>query len=52
MVDGVKGGRDIKEAKAGDLLMRDGRDKFIVERSEKCFGGVLFSKAGLVWVKE
>ena len=34
MVNGVEGCRNIKEAQTGDLLMRDGRNKFIVEGSE------------------
>ena len=38
MVDDVKGCRNVKKAETGDLLMRDGRDKFIVEGSEKGFG--------------
>lgn len=38
MVDDVKCCRNIKEAKAGDLLMRHGRNKFIAEGSEKVLG--------------
>jgi hypothetical protein len=38
VVNGVEGCRNIKEAQTGDLLMRNGRNKFIVEGSEKGFG--------------
>jgi hypothetical protein len=34
VIDGVKCGRDVKETEAGDLLMADGRDQFIVQRGE------------------
>ena len=34
MVDGVKSGRKIEEAKASDLLFADGSDGEIVEREE------------------
>ena len=37
MVDGVKGFRNIEEIETKDLLMRDGRSKFIVQGSEKGF---------------
>ena len=40
MVDGVKGRRNIEEAETRDLLMRDGRNEFIVglQGCEKGFG--------------
>ena len=34
MVDGVKSGRKIEEAKTGNLLFADGSDDEIVEREE------------------
>jgi len=38
VVDGVKGCRNIEEAQTSDLLMRDGRNKFIVQGNGKGFG--------------
>ena len=38
VVYGVKSCRNIEEAETRDLLMRDGRNKFIVQGSEKGFG--------------
>ena len=32
VVDGVKGCRNIEEVQTSDLLMRDGRNKFIVQK--------------------
>jgi len=32
VVNGVECGGDVEETEAGDLLMADGRDQFIVER--------------------
>jgi len=37
-VDGVKSCSNIEEAETRDLLMRDGKNKFIVQGSEKGFG--------------
>jgi hypothetical protein len=34
VVNGVECGGDVEETEAGDLLMADGRDQFIVERDE------------------
>ena len=48
MVNGVECGRDVEETEAGDLLMADGRDKFIVQRGEQSFCTVVFSEAKLV----
>ena len=52
MINGVEGCRNIKEAETRDLLMRDGRNKFVVERREKGFSGVSLGKTRLMWVKE
>jgi hypothetical protein len=34
VINGVECGRDVKEAEAGDLLMADGGDQFIVQRDK------------------
>jgi len=52
VVDGVKGCRNVEKAETGDLLKRAGRNKFIVQGSEKGFGSVLIGKTRLMWVEE
>ena len=52
MVNSVECGRDVEETEAGNLLMANGRDQFIVQRGEKSFGGVVFSEARLVGVEQ
>ena len=48
----VSNAAEMSRREAGDLLMADGRDQFIVQRGEKSFGGVVFSEARLVGVEQ
>ena len=45
MIYSVECSRDVEETEAGNLLMADGRDQFVVSRDKQSFCGIVFSEA-------
>jgi len=52
MVDGVKNGRQIKEAKTWQLLWSDGIDEMIMDIQQSCFNGVMLAVGRLVGIEK
>jgi len=48
----VECSKNVEETQAGNLLMADGRDQFVVQRDKQSFCGMVLSEARLVGIEK